>query len=174
LELADLRILISYNRWATEKILRKARKIPAGLLIEETPLSHGSILSTLIHIVDTEWYWGTVCWEGRTPLEVLSSEVLPTIDSVSEYWKNNQAKLEDYADKLRDADLNNRIEYHWPRARPRSKVLWHILAHIVIHSTHHRAEIGQYMRTIGYSPGDMDLILFISKQESTNPRFQKS
>jgi uncharacterized damage-inducible protein DinB len=79
-------------------------------------------------------------------------------------WEVEDNLLIDYVRSLTDAQVDEVVEYSWPRARPRSKVLWHILMHIVNHGTHHRSEIGNYLATLGRSPGDLDFIIFVAKE----------
>jgi len=159
-----MRTLVAYHRWAQHKVLRKALKMPDELVLAAAPLSHGSILQTLIHAVDSQWYWRLACETGRAPAEQLTIEALPTVRALAAYWEDEQANLERYVESLSDADLDGRVTYRWPQARPRSRVVWHIVAHILNHATHHRAEVGQHMGALGYSPGDLDFIIFIVKQ----------
>jgi len=155
--------IIAYHRWVQEKLFRKAKKIPGDLLLQEAPLSNGSLLATLLHPVDTQWYWRSACEYGETPLDRLSTEQYPTVKAIEERWAIEQEKLEEYAASLTDEDLNASVTYSWPEAKPRSQILWHVLLHIVTHGVQHRAEAGQHMQTIGYSPGDLDFIIYCSK-----------
>jgi uncharacterized damage-inducible protein DinB len=67
----------------------------------------------------------------------------------------------------REKTLHRSVTYSWPRARARSRPLWHILQPIVNHGTHHRSEIGCSLETMGLSPKDLDFIKFVAntKQE---------
>jgi len=163
MDTSTLNTMITYQRWAQEKFYRKAGKIPANMLLREVPLSHGNLLATILHPVDTLWYWRSACEYGETPLDRLSIEEFPTVKAIAKRWETEQVKLEEYAGSLKEKDLNARVEYSWPRAKPRSRTLWHILLHIVTHGVHHRAEAGQYMDSIGDSPGDLDFIIYCSK-----------
>jgi uncharacterized damage-inducible protein DinB len=69
---------------------------------------------------------------------------------------------------LSDEQVESQVEYAWPRARPRYKTLWHIILHIVNHGTHHRAEVGLYLNTLGKSPRDMNFIIYVAKHASEN------
>ncbi len=168
IDIQTMKTLVSYHRWAQEKLFRKAKKIPANLLAGDSSLSRGNILATLIHVVDTQWYWRSACEYGELPSKQLSIDDYPAVEPIANYWQTDQAKLERYVGSLKKSDLSKQIEYTWPRARPRSKTLWHILFHIINHAVHHRAEIGQRMAAIGYSPGDMDYIIYVKKMASSS------
>jgi uncharacterized damage-inducible protein DinB len=106
----DIQTLIRYHGWATEKTLRKARKIPAELVRAEAPLSHGSILATFIHMVDTQWYWRSGCMEGWLPVRTLTVEDFPDVGTLLAFSREDRAKLEAYVSSLEDAEIDQRIE----------------------------------------------------------------
>jgi uncharacterized damage-inducible protein DinB len=154
--------LVNYNAWANHRVLLKAAHLPWDALSAEGPLSHGSILGTLIHILDTQWYWREGAQSGRLPMQTLSPTDFISLASLMKRWQIEDQSLLDYVRTLSAAELQGSVTYSWPQARPRSKPLWHILLHIVNHGTHHRSEIGQQLATLGRSPGDLDFIKFVS------------
>jgi uncharacterized damage-inducible protein DinB len=66
---------------------------------------------------------------------------------------------------LTDEQVSGEIEFSWPRARPRRKALWQVVVHVVNHGTQHRAEAGDYLASCGYSPGNLDFLIFVSKEK---------
>jgi uncharacterized damage-inducible protein DinB len=46
---------------------------------------------------------------------------------------------------------------------PRTRLLWHILQHIVNHGTHHRSEIGNHLAVLGQSPKDLNFMKFVAR-----------
>ena len=164
MNIRDMRTLIEYNCWASRRVLLHAARLSHAELTQATPLSHGSLLGTLIHVLDAQWYWRLGCQEGTLPLVRLGEQDFSDIAALRERWVEEDDLLVDYVGSLTDAQIDGRVEYSWPRARPRNKVLWHILLHIVNHGTHHRSEIGNYPADLGHSPGDLDFIIYVSRK----------
>lgn len=161
MKVSDLLALVEYNQWANQRVLRVANRLSAVQLHAPCWLSHGTVFETLAHLADTQWYWRLACQEGLAPAERLS---FTNLSSLQSFWQEEEAVLVEYVSGLSDEQADSLVEYRWPRARPRTKALWHIIAHIVNHSTHHRSELGQYLHTLGHSPGDLDFIIYVSKQ----------
>jgi len=155
--------LVEYNQWANHRLILKAARLPHDQLIAVTYLSRGSIFATLIHILDTQWYWREGAQYENLPTQTLSSSDFIDLASLRKRWKQEDQSLLEYVRGLSAADLRDSVTYRWPQARPRSRPLWHILQHIINHSTHHRSEIGQHLATLGQSPGDLDFIKFVSR-----------
>lgn len=145
-------------------MLLKAAQLPRETLSAGAPLSHGSILGTLIHILDTQWYWREGAQKGRLPMHTLTPADFASLAALRKRWQSEDQLFLDYVRNLSAAELQGSVTYSWPQARPRSKPLWHILQHIANHGTHHRSEIGRQLAILGKSPGDLDFIKFVSKK----------
>jgi uncharacterized damage-inducible protein DinB len=161
MNVTDVVQLYEYNQWANNKIMRAAAKVSQEQLTAPTWLSGKTLLQTLSHIVDVEWSWRLVCQEGAMSGEYL---LFTDVASLRRAWQEEMKHMLAYVSTLQDEQLHQKITFTRPRSRPRQRTLWHLLTHIVNHSTHHRAEIGQYLAACGHSPGDMDFIIFVSKQ----------
>jgi uncharacterized damage-inducible protein DinB len=165
MDAAEIQILIEYNQWANQRLLRRAAKLSHEELSTPCWLSHGNVLSSLVHIIDAQWYWRNACMQGTFPNETLSEAKFSDITALQSFWEQEDALLIGYVSALEDAQVSQPVTYQWPRAKPRQKTLWHILAHIVNHATQHRGEIGQYLAQLGRSPGNLDFIIFVSKDK---------
>ncbi len=158
--------LAEYNRWANGRLLRAAARLAPEQLHAPCWLSQGSLFRTLIHLADAQWSWRLALQEGRMPGYALTEEQFPDFQSLRAYQKQEDDLLAAYAGALQDAQVEAEVEFSWSSARPRRRPLWQVLLHILNHGTHHRSEAGQYMATLGVSPGNLDFILYVAKERS--------
>lgn len=163
MDLSQASTLVAYNAWANHRLLLKAKHLTTQQLNASISLSHVSVLATLVHILDTQWYWREGAQRGRLPTQTLQPSDFDNFTSLQRRWDEEDRSLMDFVQGLSQADLQGEVTYSWPQARPRRRPLWHILVHIVNHGTHHRSEIGQHLATLGFSPGDLDFIKFVAK-----------
>jgi uncharacterized damage-inducible protein DinB len=155
--------LVEYNAWANRRILSKISRIPLSGFTAETFLSHKSILETVVHIVDTQWYWREGAQTGNLPVEALTPEIFSSLPALWRRWKEEDELLRKYVTRLKPDEINSPVTIQWPRARPRSRALWQILIHIVNHGTQHRSELGLHLATLSKSPGDLDFMKYVSR-----------
>jgi uncharacterized damage-inducible protein DinB len=159
-------ILTAYNSWANRRVILKAGHLDWEQLGAEAGLSHGSLLGELVHLIDTQWSWREGAQSGQIPGKTLAPGDFPDFRALRLRWELEDRRLEEYVGRLSAARLESRVSYSWARARPRSKLLWQILVHIVNHGTQHRSEIGGYLGKLGHSPGDLDFIKYAAWRDA--------
>ena len=156
--------LVGFNAWANRRVFAKAARLPSATLrAAVSSLSYPSPMATLVHILDTQWYWREGAQLGLLPVETLRPSNFPNLRSLRRRWDEEDRLLLGFVEALTDRRLTKSVTYAWPRARPRTRPLWHIITHIVTHATQHRSELALFLSTKNLSPGNLDFIRFSAK-----------
>jgi len=156
----DILTLYKYNQWANAKILNAAANVPQEQFLAPAAFPHGGLRSTLVHVMFAEWIWRQR-WTGVSPTVRLKPEDFPTVESLCARWAEEERQLMDFVDRLSDESLNGTVQYTNTSGKPFTRILWHMMAHVVNHGTQHRAEAAALLTEFGRSPGDIDLIYFL-------------
>ncbi len=109
LNLEYFRYLLAYTRWARDRVLDTAAKLPEPDYLAPRGLDHGSIHSTLFHTFAAEALWRQR-WMNAADAS-LRSEDAPDLAGLRRFWQLEDAKVDAYLDGLADADLERAIEY---------------------------------------------------------------
>lgn len=157
----DIVTLYDYNYWATRRIVTAAAQLTAAEFTAPTALSWGSVRDVLAHMLAAEWIWRVRCQEGSAPDRLLDPAAFPTLGALLARWAEEEAAMRAYVAGLDDEALNRPLTYRNTAGQPFTMPLWQILAHVVNHGTQHRAEVAHVLTGHGYSPGDVDLIVYL-------------
>jgi uncharacterized damage-inducible protein DinB len=158
----DIRTLYGYNQWANARILDRTARVTQEQFLAPAPFPHGGLRGTLVHAMSAEWIWRKR-WEGISPTHVLKPGEFVTFDSLRSRWAEEEAQLMQFVHSLTDEQLNRTFDYNNTSGKPFTRVLWQAMAHVVNHGTQHRAEAAALLTDLGHSPGDLDLIYFLSE-----------
>lgn len=161
---SDIQLLLGYNYWATHLILDKASQLAPEQYYAPENVSYGSLHGTLVHIMAAEYAWLGRCKGNPSPVTLLTPEQIKTYDELVARWQQEEAAMRAFLDSLTDDDLDKRIHYT-RQGKEYSNILWQILSHVVTHGMQHRAECAMLLTNYGYSPGDIDLIVYVRLQE---------
>jgi uncharacterized damage-inducible protein DinB len=158
---ADLLTLVEFSVWANRRILAKAARLSPQALQAPAALSYPSVLETLVHLLDAQWYWREGAELGKLPTATLSLEDFPTLRALRRRWDDEDVRLLDFVASRTERQIAGTVTYTWSQAKPRTRPLWHILVHIANHGTQHRSELALLLTANGLSPGRMDFLDFI-------------
>jgi uncharacterized damage-inducible protein DinB len=158
---AEVRVLYRYNEWANGRVLDAAAQFPAAQLVSPAPVSHGSLLGTLAHVLTAEWLWRVRCQEGVSPATLLTDADFPTLTALRERSALEAQAMGAFLDGLRDEDLDGLVHYTTTEGVASETPLWEILMHVVNHGTQFRAEAAVVLSEAGHLPGDLDLIAYL-------------
>jgi uncharacterized damage-inducible protein DinB len=85
--------LVEYNIWANHKVIVKAAHLTEDELHVDASLSHHSIMETLLHILDTQWYWREGAQTGKLPTKPLAVSDFPNFSSLRQRWEQEDRIL---------------------------------------------------------------------------------
>jgi len=154
-------LLYDYNDWANQRILRAAEKVGGEQFVSATE-SRWSLHRTLVHTMSAEWIWLSR-WRGVSPTAMLQPADFPTLESIRARWRAVEQDLRAFQAKLNDEELKRVVQYTDTRGQSLAFPLWKLMAHVVNHGTQHRAEAAALLTDWGYSPGNMDLTVFLQE-----------
>jgi len=158
----DILVLYKYNQWANAKILNAAANLTPEQFLAPGSFPHGGLRGTLVHALSAEWVWRTR-WEGSSPSSLLKPVDFPDFPSLRGRWAEEELRLMNFVNGIDEERINNTFDYTNTSGKPFTKVLWHAMVHLVNHGTQHRAEAAAILTDFGHSPGDIDLIIFVSE-----------
>src|SRR3972149_488973 len=159
------RSLIAYNEWANQKVLQAAEGLGEEELGRQVSGSYESVRMTLLHVARVQIGWLSVLnGKPERPSFPEGYERMP-LEEVRRWFARSHDDLRAYAEGLTEERLESEVsafnpqdkkEYRWPS--------WQLLSHLVNHSSHHRAEAGLMLASLGHSPGDLDFIYFVGQR----------
>jgi len=163
----DVQALIDYNYWARDRLLDAVTPLSQEQFMLDLGSSFRSVRDTLSHLHAAEWIWYRR-WVGESPTALPPHDRFADLASVTIAWRDIEAEIRAYFDALDDGALERVIEYKSTAGVPGANVLWHMLQHVVNHSTYHRGQVTTMLRQLGATPPKaMDLIAFY--RERTAP-----
>ena len=157
--------LIAYNQWANAKVLAAAARVSDDELVRNVSGSHQNVRGTLLHIVRVQEWWLSVL-NGKPDRSPDPDPNMP-LAQVREWFDRSHAALQTYSGGLTARRLDAEVAAFSRRDnRERRWPSWQLLAHLMNHSSHHRAEAGVMLESLGHSPGDMDFVFFLREGAS--------
>jgi uncharacterized damage-inducible protein DinB len=113
----------------------------------------------MVHILSAEWGWLERCG-GRPRGPALNAADYPTVASVVERWRQVEGSVREYLSTLRDEDLHRTVEFTIGTGARMAMRLGELLQHAAIHGVHHRGQVALLLRSLGYAPGNFDILLY--------------
>jgi uncharacterized damage-inducible protein DinB len=93
----------------------------------------------------------------------LKPEDFPNFESLQLRWADEEKLLMSFVENLTDERLNSHFFYTDTKGTPFERILWQVMVHLVNHGTQHRSEAAAILTDLGHSPGDIDLVYFLSE-----------
>lgn len=165
---SDIQVLYAYNRWANDRILEAAARVPPNLLMQDLQSSHSSVMGTLAHMFWSEWLW-LGRWQeapppGSSPLDC------PGLPALRSRWHEIDEARRRFLEALTESDLDRPISYENPPGTPWTYSLVQMLQHIVNHSAYHRGQVSAMLRQLGAAAVPTDFLVFVDETSMATDR----
>ena len=161
----DLQRLYDYGYWANAKLFRVISQLTPEQFTQSVAGSYGSIRNTLVHTMSAEWGWLDRC--GGFPRgPALKADDYPTFESVTAAWRTVEAHVREFLSTLSDADLERIVQFTVPGMEPRAIPLGALMQHAANHAVHHRGQVALLLRLLGFTPGNVDLVIYDGEMRS--------
>jgi uncharacterized damage-inducible protein DinB len=155
----DLERVYDYGYWANRKLFQVASQLTPEQFTQTVAGSYGSIRNTLVHILSAEWGWLDRCG-GPERGPALKPDTYPTLASLVDTWSTVEAHVREFLSKLKDDDLDRTVEFTNPRGEKHLMVLGALMQHAANHGVHHRGQVALLLRSLGYTPGNFDILFY--------------
>jgi uncharacterized damage-inducible protein DinB len=163
-----IRELYAYSAWANARILDTAEQLTREQFTAD-PDGCGSIRDTLVHTASAQWLW-LERWRGASPTELWDPADFPDVAALRTRWQEVEAATSDYVASLSEPDLARIVSYVNFQGETWAYPHWQQLLHQVNHATQHRSEAALLLTRLGYSPGWLDLLVYVDERSSDRRR----
>ena len=164
MRVADLQTLYDYTYWANKRLFAVINQLTPEQFTQNVAGSYGSIRNTLVHVMSAEWGWLDRCG-GPARGPKLNPDDFPTVESVASTWKKVEGYMREFLASLKDEDLNRMVEFSFNPPQQHSLPVGNLLQHSVIHAVHHRGQVAMLLRMLGYTPGNIDIMIYYEEKK---------
>jgi uncharacterized damage-inducible protein DinB len=162
------RVMARYNRWMNDKLYAVAEKLTDAERKEHRGAFFGSIHRTLNHLLLADRVWlgrftGAALQEGEMgPGGILSldQELYTDFAELRRERAKTDDEIDGYVVTLTDEKLAGNLRY-LRRGIVNEFPLWHAVAHLFNHQTHHRGQVTTLLTQAGHDPGVTDLVAML-------------
>ena len=147
--ISHLKKQFAYDYWANSLIL--------DLLIDHQ-VSDAKSLFWINHILNAEIIWMDRIQHGST---MLSPQDMRPLANCKDGYAHIYERIIHFLESVTEEDIQKELNYKNSRGQEFSNIIVDILAHIINHSTHHRAQIAVRLREMDIPPPATDYIFYL-------------
>ena len=162
------RVLARYNRWMNDKLYAVAEALTDAERKQDRGAFFGSIHRTLNHLLLADRVWlgrltGTALEDGEMGpggIRTLDQELYQDFDELRRERAKTDAEIEAFVAGLTEDKLSGNLRY-LRRGVVNEFPLWHAIAQLFNHQTHHRGQVTTLLMQAGRDPGVTDLVAML-------------
>lgn len=162
------RTMARYNRWMNEKLYAAAEKLSDAERKQDRGAFFGSIHRTLNHLLLADRVWlgrfdGVALEEGEMGpggIRSLDQELYADFDELRRERVQTDDAIDAFAGALTEDKLTSTLRY-LRRGAVNEFPLWHAVAHLFNHQTHHRGQVTTLLTQAGHDAGVTDLLAML-------------
>ncbi len=149
MDLADIRFLYGFDRWATTRVL------DAAVGVDDTTWSATNIVAErglggiLVHHLGASQRWRHGLTGAADDASEPEDGPLPDLANLRSAWEREWAGYDARIAVMRP---------EWLEMSEGGVTLWQALVHVVNHGTQHRSEAAVLLTNADHSPGDLDMV----------------
>ncbi|WP_458119302.1 DinB family protein [Paenibacillus sp. Z6-24] len=151
-----MEMLFRYNWQVRQEWMDWCRQLPTSELIRQRTGGVGSILKTLIHIVDVEHSW--LCDLQGKPDQ---SELFQTVDSLEQIIDLSdrfQPEISRYVSEWTPEMEQQILQAVQKDGSPEQYTYGEVMRHVIAHEIHHMGQLSVWSRELGREPVSANLI----------------
>jgi uncharacterized damage-inducible protein DinB len=178
MNVADIKTLYAYNRWANERLFSALEKLNHHQFTAAILSSFPSVRETVFHILFAEWLWlkrwqGTsprstladpdaspATWSTLTPGGVQAMKELETLAALKSFAESIEQERQEFLHGLNEDVLHAPLHFSDMAGAPYSEPLVQLMQHLVNHGTYHRGQVITMQRQIGAETVALDMLYF--------------
>ncbi|MEK6644279.1 MAG: DinB family protein [Planctomycetota bacterium] len=163
LNLDSVRTFLKYSDWANDVVLRAAGPLSDTQLDQPFAMGRGSLRMELLHVWAGEHVW-VARWQGRAETPWPSEEEKVAVPGIIERIVAVYRERDAFVATLAERALSSVVTYRDSKGSLFSATLADMMTQMIVHSTHHRAQIVNMLRNVGVTPApDLDYMYWVRK-----------
>ena len=156
--------MFEYNAWANNRLFSVVETLSQEQFTKDLGVSHKSVLGTLHHAMGAEEIW-LRRWQGKSPTSFLPKEQFQTFENITDHWEMLEHEIMGFCHMLKsDEEVGKIISYSDLRGNKYEQPLYHLMQHLINHSTFHRGQVVAMLRQLGVKPIDTDMVVFFRER----------
>jgi len=161
--LSAVRELFAYSDWADHEIFELGNSLSDEQLDRQFDLGPGSVRAVLIHIHEAAYWWFGMCRQQDLP----EPSQQDGISELKTRWVQTIAARDQMFGGFTAESLERTVTWETSPGQNRSARVIDILYHVAHHSTHHRAQVSNMLRQLGFRPPSLDYLVMRRKKNGS-------